>query len=150
MTSSEPWPHLSVRFQKDSQYSSLLHTPCPKVCFSCGGWLNEGTVLQSLATAPEASATAVKVEGAVEEGEITQEQRDAGTLVWTQYLCFSRRVDGVQASRKIFLRARRWHGCSWQVLGPPPLHSPLFGQFPLAVLKYGRQRDCVSIREVHV
>ncbi len=28
---------------------------------------------------------------------------------------FSRRAEGVQASRKVFLRGRRWHGCSWQV-----------------------------------
>lgn len=46
--------------------------------------------------------------------EVSQEEREAGTLLWIQYMCFARRVDGVAMSRKIFLRARRWHGCSWQ------------------------------------
>ena len=60
--------------------------------------------------APEPSAS-----GNGLQEELTQDAREPGTLVWIQFMRFSRRVDGVAASRKVFLRARRWHGCSWQV-----------------------------------
>lgn len=40
---------------------------------------------------------------------------DLRSLAWIQYQRFSRRAQGVQESRKVFMRARRQEGCSWQV-----------------------------------
>ena len=37
-----------------------------------------------------------------------------GTLIWIQYMRFTRRVDGIMAARKLFLRARKWPGLQWQ------------------------------------
>ena len=62
--------------------------------------------------------------------ELPQDAREAGTLVWIQFMRFSRRVDGVAASRKVFLRARRWHGCSWQVASVAPLAAALGRKSP--------------------
>ena len=36
------------------------------------------------------------------------------TLGWIQYMRFARRVDGVMAARKLFMRARKWKGLQWQ------------------------------------
>lgn len=37
-----------------------------------------------------------------------------GTLVWIQYMRFARRVEGLMAARKLFLRARKWPLLRWE------------------------------------
>lgn len=39
---------------------------------------------------------------------------EAGTLIWIHYMRFARRVDGIMAARKLFLRARKWQPLRWQ------------------------------------
>lgn len=41
-------------------------------------------------------------------------QNELKTLAWIQYMRFTRRVDGVMAARKLFMRARKWDGLQWQ------------------------------------
>lgn len=36
-------------------------------------------------------------------------------LAWIMYMRFARRSVGVQLSREVFGRARKWEGCTWQV-----------------------------------
>lgn len=50
------------------------------------------------------------------EDDISEEadQNDLKTLAWIQYMRFVRRVDGVMAARKLFMRARKWKGLQWQ------------------------------------
>lgn len=40
---------------------------------------------------------------------------ELGALVWIQYMRFSRRSENVKASRKLFLRAKKWRSCPWHV-----------------------------------
>ena len=44
--------------------------------------------------------------------EVSSEE---GTLFWVRYMRFLRRNDNLAASRKAFLRARKWAPCGWQV-----------------------------------
>lgn len=39
---------------------------------------------------------------------------EQGTLVWIQYMRFARRVEGLMAARKLFLRARKWSALRWE------------------------------------
>ena len=44
---------------------------------------------------------------------------DQGSLIWIQYMRFSRRAEGVNVSRRLFThRARKWPRCAWQVSRP--------------------------------
>jgi len=36
-------------------------------------------------------------------------------LAWIQYMRWARRADSVNASRKLFVKARKWPQCPWQV-----------------------------------
>ena len=40
---------------------------------------------------------------------------DLAGLAWIQYMRWARRADSVNASRKLFVKARKWPQCSWQV-----------------------------------
>ena len=40
---------------------------------------------------------------------------EEGSLFWIRYMRFLRRNDKAAASRKVFLRARKWPQCGWQV-----------------------------------
>lgn len=39
---------------------------------------------------------------------------EIGTLAWIQFMRFERRVGGMMAARKAFLRARKWHNLGWE------------------------------------
>ncbi len=41
-------------------------------------------------------------------------QKELKTLAWIHYMRFARRVDGVMAARKLFMRARKWKDLQWQ------------------------------------
>lgn len=56
----------------------------------------------------------VVAEDSEEEAEEKARTDDLKTLGWIQYMRFVRRVDGVMAARKLFLRARKWSGLQWQ------------------------------------
>lgn len=45
----------------------------------------------------------------------TQLTPELGALAWIQYMRWARRADSVNASRKIFVRCRKWRECPWQV-----------------------------------
>ena len=47
---------------------------------------------------------------------------DLAGLAWIQYMRWARRADSVNASRKLFVKARKWPQCSWQVRS---MHSVL-------------------------
>ncbi len=38
-----------------------------------------------------------------------------GSLVFVHFMRFARRAEDVPSSRKVFLRARNWAPCTWQV-----------------------------------
>ena len=40
---------------------------------------------------------------------------DLAGLAWVQYMRWARRADSVSASRKLFVKARKWPQCPWQV-----------------------------------
>ncbi|EIE19849.1 Suf-domain-containing protein, partial [Coccomyxa subellipsoidea C-169] len=40
---------------------------------------------------------------------------ELGGLAWVQYMRWSRRAESVNASRKLFVRCRKWPECPWQV-----------------------------------
>ena len=40
---------------------------------------------------------------------------DLAGLAWIQYMRWARRADSVNASRKLFVKARKWPRCPWQV-----------------------------------
>ena len=44
--------------------------------------------------------------------------------MWMRYMRFVRRSDSIPASRKLFMRARRWPPCGWQVCCPLRLPVP--------------------------
>ena len=44
---------------------------------------------------------------------------EEGSLVWMRYMRFVRRTETIPASRKMFMRARKWPRCSWQVRDRP-------------------------------
>lgn len=56
----------------------------------------------------------VPTEGQQEEESEKFLTRELKTLAWIQYMRFVRRVDGLMASRKLFMRARKWPGLQWQ------------------------------------
>ena len=49
------------------------------------------------------------------QAELSEEE---GNLVWMRYMRFVRRSESIPASRKLFMRARRWPLCGWQVCCP--------------------------------
>ncbi|CAL8466443.1 g5979 [Coccomyxa elongata] len=62
------------------------------------------------------------VAGLVPKEEATPEQQagpqltpELGGLAWIQYMRWARRADSVNASRKVFVRCRKWRECPWQV-----------------------------------
>ena len=44
-----------------------------------------------------------------------QLEPDLAGLAWIQYMRWARRADSVNASRKLFVKARKWPHCPWQV-----------------------------------
>lgn len=44
--------------------------------------------------------------------ELTSEE---GSLFWIRYMRYLRRTNQMAASRRLFLRARKWPPCGWQV-----------------------------------
>ena len=52
--------------------------------------------------------------GEDEDDEAEAINNDLKTLAWIQYMRFVRRVDGIMAARKLFMRARKWTGLQWQ------------------------------------
>ncbi|KAK9824661.1 hypothetical protein WJX72_012141 [[Myrmecia] bisecta] len=38
-----------------------------------------------------------------------------GSLIWIQYMRFAKRAKDLKSSRQIFMRARKWDKCGWQV-----------------------------------
>ncbi|KAK9838494.1 hypothetical protein WJX81_002771 [Elliptochloris bilobata] len=40
---------------------------------------------------------------------------ELGSLAWVHYMRWARRADGLAASRKLFIRSRKWPACGWQV-----------------------------------
>ena len=57
---------------------------------------------------------------------------DLAGLAWIQYMRWARRADSVNASRKLFVKARKWPQCSWQVRS---MHSVTF-------LALSSDKDC--------
>ena len=65
---------------------------------------------------------------------------EEGSLVWMRYMRFVRRTDTIPASRKLFMRARKWPRCSWQARAAPALRrlaasSRLLGRAALAQIE---------------
>jgi hypothetical protein len=55
--------------------------------------------------------------------EFAQLSPELGGLAWVQYMRWSRRAESVNASRKLFVRCRKWPNCPWQVR-PPYIVNP--------------------------
>lgn len=55
-----------------------------------------------------------KSEGEEEDSEELAEKNRLKTLGWIQYIKFVKRVDSVNASRMLFMRARKFEGLQWQ------------------------------------
>jgi cleavage stimulation factor subunit 3 len=49
------------------------------------------------------------------ETEDFQEDKEERALSWIMYMRFARRAMSVKASREVFMRARKWAECPWQV-----------------------------------
>ena len=47
-------------------------------------------------------------------GACAQLPPEQGALAWVHYMRWARRADGLAASRKLFIRSRKWPACSWQ------------------------------------
>lgn len=75
----------------------LVLSPLALLCDSC---TLQGTALMS---APSHS-----------ERVAVQLSTDLGALAWIQYMRWARRADSVNASRKLFVKARKWPQCPWQ------------------------------------
>ena len=50
---------------------------------------------------------------------------DQGALAWVQYMRWARRADGLAASRKLFIRSRKWPACGWQARPVPAARAPM-------------------------
>ena len=48
---------------------------------------------------------------------------ELGSLAWVHYMRWARRSDGLAASRKLFIRSRKWPQCGWQVRAYRPALS---------------------------
>ena len=49
------------------------------------------------------------------KGAPVQLAPDLAGLAWIQYMRWARRADSVNAARKLFVKARKWPHCPWQV-----------------------------------
>ena len=49
---------------------------------------------------------------------------ELGSLAWVHYMRWARRSDGLAASRKLFIRSRKWPQCGWQVRAHHPARPP--------------------------
>lgn len=63
-----------------------------------------------------------------------------GTLIWVHYMRFTKRVDGIMAARKLFLRARKWRSLGWEAFVASALiewsHEPK-DQIPRNIFELG-------------
>jgi hypothetical protein len=51
---------------------------------------------------------------------------DQGALAWVQYMRWARRADGLAASRKLFIRSRKWPACGWQARAAPAARAATY------------------------
>ncbi len=58
---------------------------------------------------------------------------DQGALAWVQYMRWARRADGLAASRKLFIRSRKWPACGWQARPAPAARAATY-QAPARML----------------
>ena len=83
------------------QYRRALTAECMTMHAVVGGCSGSSSSLASFLSADVAAQL-----------ELSSEE---GTLFWIRYMRFLRRTGQLAASRRLFLRARKWPLCGWQV-----------------------------------